>query len=51
MAERIVVNTGPLIAKLLGLLPALRPLIERAVERGIRYHPELVRQVLSAVGE
>jgi len=38
-------------AKLLGFLPALRPLIERAVERGIRYHPEIVRQVLSAVGE
>ena len=38
-------------AKLLGLLPALRPLIERAIERGIRYHPELVRQVLTAVGE
>ena len=29
----------------------LRPLIERAVERGIHYHPELVLQVLSAVGE
>lgn len=38
-------------AKVLGLVPALRPLIERAVEEGIRYHPELVRQVLSAVGE
>ena len=90
MAERIVVNTGPLIAlalaleqgiervcidewkgrraaaaglqvtgvlgllgraKMLGLLPALRPLVERAVERGIRYHPKLVHKVLSAVGE
>jgi predicted nucleic acid-binding protein len=38
-------------AKLLGLIPSLRPLVEKAVERGIRYHPELVRQVLRAVGE
>jgi len=38
-------------AKMLGLLPALRPLVKQAVERGIRYHPKLVRQVLTAVGE
>ena len=38
-------------AKMLGFLPALRPLVERAVERGIRYHPKLVDKVLSAVGE
>jgi predicted nucleic acid-binding protein len=38
-------------AKLLGLIPSLRPLVERAVEQGIRYHPDLVRQVLQAVDE
>jgi len=38
-------------AKLLGLIPELRPLIEKAVLEGIRYHPELVRGVLEAVGE
>jgi predicted nucleic acid-binding protein len=38
-------------AKRLGLLPAIRPLIELAGERGIRYHPEIVRQVLQAAGE
>lgn len=38
-------------AKLQGLIPALRPLVERAREKGVRYHPELVRQVLNAVGE
>ncbi|MEM7357352.1 MAG: DUF3368 domain-containing protein [Acidobacteriota bacterium] len=38
-------------AKLSGLIPSLRPLIERAVERGIRYHPELVQTVLEATGE
>ncbi len=38
-------------AKLLGLIPSLRPLIERAVDEGIRYHPDLVRQVLLAVDE
>jgi uncharacterized protein len=38
-------------AKLLGLIPSLRPLVERAVDAGIRYHPALVRQVLQVVGE
>lgn len=38
-------------AKLLGLVPALAPLLERAVREGIRYHPDLVRAVLEAVGE
>ncbi len=38
-------------AKVLGLVPALRPLIERAVREGIRYHSALVRDVLDAVGE
>lgn len=38
-------------AKLLGLLPSLKPLLEKAVAEGIRYHPELVRTILEAVGE
>jgi uncharacterized protein len=38
-------------AKMLGIIPALRPLVERALRQGIRYHPELVRKVLEAVGE
>ncbi len=38
-------------AKLMGLLPALAPLIDKALTAGIRYHPELVRAVLDAVGE
>ena len=38
-------------AKLLGLLTSLKPLLTKAVAEGIRYHPELVRRVLEAVGE
>ena len=38
-------------AKLSGLIPSLRPLIEHAVERGIRYHPKLIAEVLEAAGE
>ena len=38
-------------AKLRGLVPAIRPLIERAVAEGIRYHTDLVRAVLRTVGE
>lgn len=38
-------------AKALGLVPALRPLVEKAMAGGIHYHPDLVRQVLEAVGE
>lgn len=38
-------------AKVAGLLPELRPWIERALEQGIRYHPELVERVLAEVGE
>ncbi len=38
-------------AKLRGLIPAIRPLIERAVAEGIRYHPDLVRAVLTTIGE
>lgn len=38
-------------AKLLGLLTSLKPLLSKAVAEGIRYHPELIRKVLQAIGE
>jgi predicted nucleic acid-binding protein len=38
-------------AKMLGLVPSLKPLLEKAIAEGIRYHPELVRSILEAVGE
>lgn len=38
-------------AKLMGLIPELKPLIQRAIQEGIRYHPDLVRSLLDAVGE
>lgn len=38
-------------AKTLGLIPEARPLIEKAMREGIFYHPQLVEQVLEAVGE
>lgn len=38
-------------AKALGLIPAVRPWVERAVQEGIRYHPKLVHRVLEAIGE
>jgi predicted nucleic acid-binding protein len=38
-------------AKLMGLVPAIKPLIERATKEGIRYHPDLIRSVLKTVGE
>ncbi|HYU33383.1 MAG TPA: DUF3368 domain-containing protein [Thermoanaerobaculia bacterium] len=38
-------------AKMLGLLTNLKPLLTKAVTEGIRYHPELIRRVLEAVGE
>ncbi len=38
-------------AKTLGLIPAARPLIEKAMREGIFYHPDLVAQVLKALGE
>jgi predicted nucleic acid-binding protein len=34
-----------------GVVPAVRPLIERAAAAGIRYHPEVVRRVLREIGE
>lgn len=38
-------------AKQLGLISALRPWVEKAIQEGIRYDPELVRRVLEAAGE
>jgi predicted nucleic acid-binding protein len=38
-------------AKTLGIIPAIRPLIEKAMREGIHYHPDLVNLVLTAVGE
>jgi len=38
-------------AKLLGLIPAVRPLVEKALKSGIRYDSELVERVLESVGE
>lgn len=38
-------------AKTLGLVPAVRPIIERMVGRGLWYDPALVARVLEAVGE
>jgi predicted nucleic acid-binding protein len=38
-------------AKMQGIIPAVSPLIERALRNGIRYHPALIRQVLEALGE
>lgn len=38
-------------AKRMGLVSRLRPLIDRATQEGVRYHPDLVRAVLQAVDE
>lgn len=38
-------------AKHLGIIPALKPLLERAQQAGIHYHRELLREVLVAAGE
>jgi predicted nucleic acid-binding protein len=38
-------------AKVQGLIPEMRPFIEKAVAEGIRYDAKLVRAVLEAVGE
>lgn len=39
------------LAKQQGLLPALKPWVERALTEGIRYHATVVEAVLRAVGE
>lgn len=38
-------------ARRLGLIGEIGPLIQRASEGGVHYHPDLVRRVLEAVGE
>ena len=38
-------------AKILGLIPALRPVIEKILRTGAWYDAELVRRVLAGVGE
>jgi hypothetical protein len=38
-------------AKMLGIVSLLRPLLDKALAEGIRYHPDLVRAILQAVGE
>jgi predicted nucleic acid-binding protein len=38
-------------AKIQGIIPAVRPFVERALRNGIRYDPALIRQVLEALGE
>lgn len=38
-------------AKRDGLIPAVRPFLDRAAQAGLRYHPELVRRFLDALGE
>ena len=38
-------------AKKLGLVPAVRPYVQKAVEAGVRYDASLVQRVLQAVGE
>ena len=38
-------------AKTLGIIQAMRPLIEKAMQEGIHYHSDLVNQVLKAIGE
>lgn len=38
-------------AKELGVIPAVRPLVERMQAGGVWFHPDLVRQVLVGLGE
>jgi uncharacterized protein len=38
-------------ARMLGIVPSLKPLLDRAIAEGIRYHPDLVRTILESVGE
>lgn len=49
---RIVGSLGLIArAKTLGIIQAVRPLIEKAMQEGIHYHPHLVSQILTAAGE
>ncbi len=38
-------------AKRDGIIPAVRPYLDRALQAGIRYHPDLVHRFLEALGE
>lgn len=38
-------------AKTLGIIPAMRPLIEKAMSDGVHYHSDLVERLLSSLGE
>ncbi len=38
-------------AKNLGFITAIKPFVDRAIEAGVRYHPDLVSKVLKASGE
>jgi len=38
-------------AKRLGLIPQIKPFVERAVKEGIRYNDDLLLRVLQSVGE
>ena len=38
-------------AKKLGIIQTMGPYVERAIQEGIHYHPELVREILKLVGE
>ena len=39
------------LAKKQGIVPVLKPFVERALAAGIRYHPTVVETILEAVGE
>ncbi len=52
LGVRVVGSLGLIArAKTLGIIQAVRPLIEKAMREGIHYHPQLVSQVLTAAGE
>jgi hypothetical protein len=38
-------------AKVIGLVPAVRPLVDRITAEGAYFHPDLVRRVLADLGE
>ena len=49
---RVTGSLGLLIrAKIVGLVPAVRPFIERAMSEGVWYDPDLTTRVLADLGE
>jgi len=49
---RVTGSLGLLIrAKIVGLVPAIRPFIERAMSEGVWYDPDLTTRVLAEIGE